>query len=307
MEDEITTGDTTTADATDVGDAPAAGGAGAGDVSDAALVAQIEAEAKGGAAATGEQDDAAAAGEADGADGEGGDKPEGGEGKDKPQDGDTEIVKARKIMAAANRRLAKAKALAGKSKTEIAAALKKNPLKTLRELGTSIEEVLAAGEGEDDTAAGDDKPTTTEDRVAALERQRLEDAQRARQANVRELTERAHNHLKEAKATDGKPLYPRINRGNAHELVTDLCVEYFNAHKVALPLAQAAKQVEDYLAGLAGTDAPAPAAGKPRQPSQTLTNTAIRNVAPVVADDLPIDDDDARHAAVMKELGLKTA
>jgi hypothetical protein len=222
-----------------------------------------------------------------------------------------DVRKARAILAQANRKLARANQVRDQVRNEIVARLRTKPTETLRELGTSIGELLDAEPGD---PAAEAKPQTPEDRIAALEKRARDAEEAAENARVNaEFTaavNKVHNELRASKD------FPRINAGEAHGLVTELMVEYHATHGRALPAAKAAAIVENYLGTIAGAAAkpnsPAPTSKAPpsngkqpapqRQGSQTLANNEMRNVGQG-PDDLPMDLD-ARVEAVMREMGL---
>jgi hypothetical protein len=296
---------TDTPDAAELGEAEAeAAGAGGGNQGDLDILAEIEATSGAPAAETVTEEAApAAAARADEPAAEPAATPE-----------SAELRRARAILATANRKLAKANATAAATREQIIAGLKTKPHATLRELGLSIGEVLDAEPAPADEAA---TPKTADEQIAAiraeLQAERDASAAAAVTAQVAVLTTKVHDDIKASKD------FPRINAANkgqgAHALVTDLMIEYHREHGQRLPAAEAAKQVEEFLAELAGvgvTASPAPKSnGAPsngtqpppkRQGSQTLANNEIRNAGPG-PDDLP-EDLDARAAAVMREMGL---
>lgn len=289
----------------------AAGAEGGEALDDAAILAEIQASGEG-ADPEGEQP---AAGDPPAADKpKDGEKPagedeEGGGKKDPPKDAAADAERrARRILAAANRTLAKARHKERQGVDQIVAGLKSKPLETLRLLGVPIGDVLQSGEREGEA----EQPLTVEQRLEKIESGLREDmkkaAEREEQARVdRQIAEKRAEITRDLKAAAAD--FPLINRGEAFDLVTDTMVEYFGLHGKRCTPAAAAKAVEDYLTKLSGGAAPSGAAtsdGKPkpapqRQGSVTLGNHT-RNVAPT-GDDWP-DDIEARVALAAKELGL---
>lgn len=179
--------------------------------------------------------------------------------------------------------------------------LRTKPLATLRELGMSLDEFLAAGQAE---AKDPDAPATA---PAPATDPRLDEflAQQA-EREVAQAKEAVHAAVK---ASDK---YPRINRSDSQSLVSDLMIEYHAKHGVPLDRDIAATQVEKYLAQIAGDQvsspapkpaaAPAPAPTSQRPGSVTLGNRDNSTLAPADGE-LPLDDDE-RYAAVMRRLEL---
>lgn len=295
----------TTTTVTDTADAAD----GAGDDGGAPVIGDLEILAEIEAAAGGAEDETAD--DATAASAKPGDKPD-----EKKPDADKPIVneapevrKAREILRAANRKLARANQVRDQVRNEIVNGLRTKPNATFRELGLSIGEVLDAEPGE---LGAEPKPQTPEERIAALEKRAKDAEAEAESARVGAQVSAAINdvHTKLRASKD----FPRINAGDAHSLVTDFMLEYHREHKAPLPAARAAAIVEDFLAKLAGGQpiSPAPTSKAPtsngkqppqqRQGSQTLDNTETRNVGPG-SDDLP-EDLDKRVEAVMREMGL---
>lgn len=242
-----------------------------------------------------------------------GDKPAGEEGEVGEKKDPAAVAKeaerrARAMVAAANRTLARARHKERAGVEQIVAGLKSKPLETLRLLGVPIGDVLQSGEREGEP----EQPLTVEQRMEKLETElrasRQRETEAAEQARIdAQLTEKRAEITRDLKAAEKD--FPLINRGEAFDLVTDTMVEYYRIHGTRTTPAAAAKVVEDYLQKLSGGAAPSGAAtsdGKPkpapqRQGSTTLGNHT-RNVAPA-GDDWP-DDIEARMALAAKELGL---
>jgi RNase H-fold protein (predicted Holliday junction resolvase) len=233
-------------------------------------------------------------------------KPDDEKPVDPPKaDESAETKKARAILASATRKLARAQFLSKRDREAIVNGLKTRPHEQLRELGTSIGEVLDAAPPE----PGEAPAKTLEERLAAVEAR--EQAQEAREQQARvaaEVDQLRANIVTDIKAQTAE--FPLVNRSQSHDLVIETMVEYFKEHQQPLPHRLAAKQVEEYLQSLAGPDiSPAPGANRNGTPqpkrsgSVTLGNNDTRNVPPS-PDDLPMDADE-RAKAVGRSMGLK--
>jgi len=216
-------------------------------------------------------------------------------------------ARARKMLATAARKEAKAletltqaRSLEQQARSfdAVREGLKTRPLATLRELGMTLDEFLAAGQAEAKDPDAPAAPAPTDPRLDEFLAQQAE-------REVAAAKEAVHAAVK---ASDK---YPRINRSNSQSLVSDLMIEYHAKHGAPLDRDIAAAQVEKYLAQVAGepisqpAPKPAPSSAPPtsqRPGSPTLSNRDNSHLAP---DDggLPLDDDE-RYAAVMRRLEL---
>ena len=210
-------------------------------------------------------------------------------------------------VARRERRILERKQAAGDVETRarnfdaIRDGLRTKPLATLRELGMSLDEFLAAGQAEsrDPDAPAAAPPPATDPRL---------DEFLAHQAEREVVAAKEAVHAA-VKASDK---YPRINRSDSQSLVSDLMIEYHAKHGAPLDRDIAAAQVEKYLAQIAGEPiskpAPKPAASTEATPtsqrpgSPTLSNRDNSQLAPGDGD-LPLDPDE-RYAAVMRRLEL---
>lgn len=242
-------------------------------------------------------------------------------------DDSAEVKAARKIYQAAARKEAAALRTAQENKRlqgtidQLTKLRAEDPLALLQALGF--------GKGAESDPVKDllkgivskgEKPTPTADeRVEALEKRLAEEKAtndaRAQAENVRVYQLQVAEQVKAA-----GDRFDLVNAFEAHDQVWEVMSEYFGKHGVAPDPLVAAQQVENYLAAKVGKStkfkAPGPAAqaakpgtastgSKPASnatgKSETLTNTGSGTLE---ADDLPMDDHDARAKAAAKALGL---
>jgi hypothetical protein len=226
---------------------------------------------------------------------------------------ETELAKARRILAAAEKAQAEAEKRAKAGEDSLLELVRKSPTEFLRRAGLTLDQLLVAiADG------GEQKPPTADDRMATLEKRiaEFEAATKQAQAEAAAAKEQAaidarkreiHDSLRTA---DAAAKYPLIQRGQAWSEVTDLMVAYHAQHGQALPVERAAAEVEKYLQQLAGGNAPAPVKTEPAPPPRpntvTLTNDAVRG-APPTGDPYSLTDDDARLSQVLRDLSRATA
>lgn len=254
-------------------------------------------------------------------------------------------AEARAMLTAAKSTLSKAQKIEGRTKAEIVEGLRTKPAETLRDLGMTVKEFLAAVNPAD---TGDPAEPTTEDRVAQLEAKRVEDEKRAATDRARaEADEEGRQFEKSKLATieavknqrvagaNGQQVeaYPRINHTGSHELVVELMLAFAESRSPrdakgniipetmkTLPRDEAAKHVEKYLAdmGVPAMKPAAPAArpgARPAVPAPKAPAAPAAPAAPVVtakdtaasyeAPAEEIENFEQRKAAVFKELNFE--
>ena len=225
----------------------------------------------------------------------------------KPAEDSDAIGKARRILAAANKKELKIADTVAKAEAKILDEFKTNPTKIFDRLGMSFKEWLIKASGAETST----ETPKADDRVTALEQKIADKELKEQEANVQRLVADVQGQVK------ADPTYVRINRSGSQSMVTDLMVEYHALHGKPLPLKVAAHQVEQYLKTLSGDpDVVPPKVTAPKKASNskdtqaasrpgqtTLTNNETRGQPPANSGrDYNDDREDDRR--IMAELGL---
>lgn len=206
-----------------------------------------------------------------------------------------DLVRARRILATANRKLARANATIKETIQSTLAEERKrilaDPGKYLEELGLAPQEVLT-------------KITKRDEPSNELEelRQTVSAMQEATLANQVE-TLKAKT---QAQVTAAKDRFPVIVERGLQSLVTDFIVEHYSQHAKQISWDKAAARVEEFLSGKKPSAAKPPAGkvkpGPAKSPPVTLLNSDNAS-ASAGKDDLPTDERE-RLAAVRRQLGI---
>lgn len=229
-----------------------------------------------------------------------------------------EILQARKILAAANKRseralareqAARAVEARAKEYEQLQEAVRKDPRLLVRVGGfRDLQEYLRAVTNVPEEAPG---PSIAEQRLHALEQRiKADDAVLAKEQADAKIEEARVNLMT---ALDANPKYDRITGNIGHGLLWQEVNAYFEMHGSVSDdmIWQIADKVEKYLVdeGMPTKRkpkaAPAPAPEKPGEPiSRTMTNGMTRTSPPSVDGDdgLPMDGK-ARMAAILARYG----
>jgi hypothetical protein len=200
------------------------------------------------------------------------------------------------MLATAKRKEREALKAVPAAEAKLLEQFRSDPKGFLARAGISVQQWLnrVAADGAD----ADPAATTSDDRLAAIEKRQLEAEKATALAERNAAIATVNSYVK------NDPAYALVNKTGNHALVIEVLDEYYETHRKALPWKVAAKQVEDYLRALSGAPpaekapATAPPATSTRQAAVTLTNNNTGNAAST-KDELPTDPDE-RLKAVMR-------
>lgn len=206
-----------------------------------------------------------------------------------------DLVRARRILATANRKLARATATIKETVQSTLAEERKrilaDPGKYLEELGLAPQEVLTK-------ITKRDEPKSELEQLTATVQQLQSDAITAQVATLKANTQ--------AQVTAAKERFPVIVERGLQNLVTDFMVEHYAQHAKQISWDRAAAQIEEFLSGKKPSAAKPPAGkvkpGTAKTAPVTLLNSDNAS-ASAGKDDLPTDERE-RLAAVRRQLGI---